>query len=105
MDKTRLTEDGRRAEGWRDKRQGSENSASAQEEQKPVKTEKGFGSLVTSSTNDAPNFCNLPSILPIPAMARQYESDRVLNSNNRKVNNMQDFLLRMSLIRKTDILT
>lgn len=41
-----------------------------------------------------PDFWNMASILSFPAMTIQYGSHLGLNSNNSKVNNMQDFLLR-----------
>lgn len=44
-DKAWLTEKAKIAEGWREKRQGLESSASGQQEQKPAKAEKALKAL------------------------------------------------------------
>lgn len=44
-DKTWLTEEAKTAEGWREKRQGLERSASGQQEQRPAKAEKALEAL------------------------------------------------------------
>lgn len=65
-DKTWLTEEGRRAESWRETRQGPENSALGQEEQRPEKAERGFASLESPVLPLVPRFLqlSLDSVLP-----------------------------------------